>query len=738
MSLEGHQLGRYRLHHLLGSGSMGEVYLATDPSLNRQVAIKVIRAEAASYPEAQAAKEAARLFQRELRAIAALDHPHILPLFDSGEESAGGSTLIYMVMPYRQEGSLADWLHQRGSEQLAPQDVVSLLEQAASALQHAHHQQIIHQDVKPSNFLIRSREKWPDRPDLLLADFGVAKFISATAEMSQAGRGTPIYMAPEQWEGHPVPATDQYALAVMAYELLTRRPPFQGGMAQLMYQHFHVQPQPPSTLQPRLPQALDAVLLRALAKAPQERFPSVTAFAEACEQAVQSSVVPTVAKLPSVPSRDLHATLAISPQEALTGTSRSLTLPGGRRVTVTIPAGAQDGQVIRVEGQGEAAEGGVAGTLVLTLAIDASEAMAPGYDALQLEAQTFLSETPPVPPTGATPPGQVPEQARASSPFSELLQPTVLAGPSGQSTIQTEAAGLSITQEPQASRRGQHITRRQVLVGLAALAVAGGGLTWWIVSRNPPEGTLLSTYTGHANAVYAVAWSPDGKRIASGSGDNTVQVWHAADGNRASTFKGHTNTVYAVTWSPDGKRIASGSGDKIVQVWNAVDGSPLFTYTGHTNTVFAVAWSPDGSRIASGSADNTVRVWNAADGSLIYIKAGYTDTVYAVAWSPDGKRIASGSGDNIAQVWNAADGSPIFTYTGHTNFVYAVAWSPDSSRIASGSGDHTVQVWDATDGGHVFTYRGQSNTVKAVAWSPDGQRIVSGSTDGTVQVWQGG
>ena len=119
MSLEGRQFGRYRLQHLLGSGGMGEVYLATDSSLNRNVAIKVIRAEAASYPEAQAAKEAARLFQRELRAIAALDHPYILPLFDYGEESAGRTTLTYMVMPFRKEGSLADWLHRRtGSEVL--------------------------------------------------------------------------------------------------------------------------------------------------------------------------------------------------------------------------------------------------------------------------------------------------------------------------------------------------------------------------------------------------------------------------------------------------------------------------------------------------------------------------------------------------------------------------------------------------------------------------------------------
>src|SRR5205823_14093834 len=139
--------------------------------------------------------------------------------------------------------------------------VAHFVRQAANALQYAHNQQLIHQDVKPSNFLIRSNEEYPNRPDLLLADFGVAKFTSATSSMSHAIRGTPSYMAPEQWEGNPVMATDQYALAIMAYELLTGSPPFQGGVGQMMYQHFHVQPQPPSTRNPRIPKELDIVLL---------------------------------------------------------------------------------------------------------------------------------------------------------------------------------------------------------------------------------------------------------------------------------------------------------------------------------------------------------------------------------------------------------------------------------------------------------------------------------------------
>jgi serine/threonine protein kinase len=313
MPLEGQQLGRYHLLRLLGRGGMGEVYLAGDTLINRQVAIKVIRSEAPSYPNEQSTQEATRLFQREMRAIITLDHPHILPLYDYGEESANRTKLTYMVMPFRQEGSLADWLQQRqASDVLSPQNVAHFVRQAAAALQHAHNQQIIHQDVKPSNFLIRRNEENPIRPDLLLADFGVAKFTSATSSMSHTIRGTPTYMAPEQWEGNPSPATDQYALAIMAYELLTGQPPFQGPPMRMMYLHANTPPQLPSTLNPRIPVALDAVILRALAKKPEERFANISAFANAFQQAAQGMDLPTMITPSKIPRGD--ETIAARPQ----------------------------------------------------------------------------------------------------------------------------------------------------------------------------------------------------------------------------------------------------------------------------------------------------------------------------------------------------------------------------------------------------------------------------------------
>ena len=347
MTLEKLQNGRYHLLRLVGKGGMGEVYLMQDMRVNRQVAIKVIRSESTPYPEEDTALNAARLFQREAKAIAALEHPNILPLYDFGEEVSDDTTLSYMVMPFCTDGSLANWLRSHGTPLLALQDVAYFIAQAADALQYAHDSGVIHLDVKPPNFLLRSNRKNPHHPTILLADFGVARSSATLSSSSHTIRGTPTAMAPEQWSSTPVFATDQYALAVMAYEMLTGRPPFVGSMEQLMYQHFTVAPPAPSTFNPNLSPALDAVLLRALAKKPEERFPSIVAFADAFELAVAESSARLATPFQQV-GDDLRATLAISKQEAESGISRMITLPGGQHVTVMVPAGAQQGQVIRV------------------------------------------------------------------------------------------------------------------------------------------------------------------------------------------------------------------------------------------------------------------------------------------------------------------------------------------------------------------------------------------------------
>src|SRR5258708_3413850 len=240
MAIEELQNGRYKYLRRLGSGGMGEVYLMQDTRVNRQVAIKVLRAEGSLSPDDEKSTNSARLFEREARAIAALDHPNILPLYDFGEETSDDRSITYMVMPYCADGSLETWLHQRGEDLLPAPRVATLIEQAAEGLQYAHEHKVIHLDVKPPNFLIRTNRKDPLQPMLLLADFGISRNFRTVSSSSPTIRGTPAAMAPEQWSGEPVFASDQYALAVMAYEMLVGRPPFIGSMEQLMYRHFSV------------------------------------------------------------------------------------------------------------------------------------------------------------------------------------------------------------------------------------------------------------------------------------------------------------------------------------------------------------------------------------------------------------------------------------------------------------------------------------------------------------------
>jgi len=438
-------------------------------------------------------------------------------------------------------------------------------------------------------------------------------------------------MAPEQWAGHPVAATDQYALAVMAYELLVGHPPFQGPPMSLMYLHTTTLPPPPSSVNPRLSRDLDAVLMHALAKRPEQRFASIIAFANAFQQVAQpmpAAGPPPLAAAPPTPipvnSGDLRAVLAISTAEAQTGTTRTLTLPGGRQVIVNVPAGVRDGHIVRLDRQGKPSPtGGPAGALILSILVQSDEEPPLSATSTDVAEKTVLTANPTTPPAWlelpTSPSSLVELTSMATSAGQTLLPPTELPFPAMPS-IGWPADRSSQPSAPIIAYPRQGLSRRTVAAGLAGLAVIGVASCGLLLTTNITTvtttstvvysvGKTLTTYRGHSDSVYAVTWSPDSTHIASGSLDRTVQVWDAANGGYVYAYRGHAGHVFTVAWSPDGKRIASGGEDHTVQVWDATNGGNVFTYRGHSNIVYAVACSPDGKSIASGSADKTVQVW---------------------------------------------------------------------------------------------------------------------------------
>jgi len=257
-------------------------------------------------------------------------------------------------------------------------------------------------------------------------------------------------------------------------------------------------------------------------------------------------------------------------------------------------------------------------------------------------------------------------------------------------------------------------------------------LRLWDVKSGQPLGAPL---TGHKGVVYSVAFSPDGTRLVSGSGDMTLRLWDAKSGQPlGAPLTGHKGVVGGVAFSPDGTRLVSGSWDTTLRLWDAKSGQPLGApLTGHKGVVGSVAFSPDGTRLVSGSWDTTLRLWDAKSGQPLGVPlTGHKGVVYSVAFSPDGTRLVSGSDDTTLRLWDAKTGQ----LTGHKGVVGSVAFSPDGTRLVSGSGDTTLRLWDAKSGqplGAPLT--GHKGVVYSVAFSPDGTRLVSGSRDTTLRLW---
>jgi serine/threonine protein kinase len=747
-TLVGTSIGGYTLVKLLGAGGMGSVYLANDPTIGQQVAVKVIRTDLDAYADSASARMALERFRQEARAVASLDHLHILPLYRYGEEETPHGPRSYMIMQYRPEGSLWDWLRRRAdlaagtarptqSElssglptnwPLGLEEAAEYVQQAASALQYAHDRGIVHRDVKPANFLLRI-DLHEKSVHLLLSDFGLAKVFTSSSATNTI-LGTPTYMAPEQFEGAARPESDQYALAIMIYYLLAGRPPFEGDPMQLMRQHLSAEVPSIVAFNPNVPPALNGIFARAMAKQPEQRFPSVASFAEA------------------------FARVAKEPASSI---SMLGTRPAARSGLLNPPSSTP-----------------VAQRSPAPLILPGTPEPAPGVYPTPSPPPAVYPTPSPNPRLaggmyGAQPPYAGPTQmyAPASGP---MYAPPPMVTPGYPLPLPGEQGGQKV------SRRGA----LGWLLGVTTLAVAGAGAaTYFYLNKSGStgqSGPALHTLTGHSASVTSLSWLPGGTQLASGSADSTVRLWSAADGSQTSTITA-SSVVRAVAWSPDGNTLAAGEDNRSIELWNASgslvkraslwgasvralawrDNTFLFLGTygtglhaydlandkryGRNNAIHvdSITPSPDGHYLAVALAGGTVyfadltRNW--AEVTTLPASHG---AAYAVAWSPDGSLVAVGYADGQIVVYNATTQRESFTLK-HNGAVNSVAWHPNSSVpvLASGSSDSTVGIWQlgstkATQ--NAILYHSHKDEVLAVAWSSN--LLASGSKDKTVILWQ--
>jgi serine/threonine protein kinase len=681
----GQHLGKYHLIQLLGAGAFAEVYLGEHIHLKTQKAVKVLHTVLAD--------DNTEGFLREAQIIASLNHPHIVRVSDFDIENH----TPFLIMDYFTQGNMRR-PYPKGS-QIPLASVVSYLKQIASALQYAHEQRIIHRDIKPENILVDQQHA------LAISDFGTALMSqSSRHHTTQEIAGTAAYMAPEQLQGHPQRASDQYALGIVVYEWLAGDIPFHGSFTEIASQHLFIPPPALATKVSNIPEEVEQVVLKALAKDPQQRFANVQAFASAFEQAY----IAAPANRATVQSQQSTQTL-ITPLLP-TGTPKPSQHLSRRAVLASL--------------------GGVAGlgigTLVITWAASPrADGISGTYTPTPKEATTTsTSSTPSI--------GNSPIPATGNRTLTALITYT------SSGDIWTAAW----------SPDGKYI----------ALSGNDPIIHVW----DPKTGKDVFTYTGHTGkrqgaAVVALAWSPTGDRIVSVSTTTDIngnrpdiQVWNVKSRKLITSYAGHNpelgyeNIVGSVSWSPDGTRIISaGVYDGTTQLWNAQTGVTIYTYRGQApHPVWKAVWSPNGKFIASASfgsvvngafsqtGGGNVQVWS-IDGTLVNT---YNDFTYLgdIAWSPNSQYIASSGSDNQMHLWNATTGIVERTFAGP----YHGAWSPNGRQIAAVEFDTTlqntsmIQIFDTSTGTPLATLTGNTSQINVVAWSPDGTTVLSGSGGG--------
>lgn len=690
----GRTIGEYELIAEIARGGMGVVYKARQTRLNRTVALKMILAgEFANQDDV-------RRFLAEAEAAAGLDHPGIVPVYESGE--IGGQH--FFSMGYINGRSLAALL---AAGPLPPRRAAELLVQVADAVDYAHRQGVIHRDLKPGNILLDQDE------NPRVTDFGLAKRIAGGSELTRTGQalGTPSYMPPEQASGKLDaigPVSDVYALGAVLYAMLTGRPPFQAASPlDTLLQVLEEEPVAPRQLNADVPVDLETIALKCLEKEPHKRYATAGELADELRRFLLGEPI--------------HARPIGSAERAWRWCRRN-PLVAGLAATAAMAL--------------------VAGAGVSTHF--AVEAYHRARDAESSAVAARMAEA-----------GEKREKLAALAAAKEAqAQKADAIAARNKESLQLEAASwnlyLAHMHLARQAWEGGDLARARELLQLHLPLGAGIDQRGWEWKYLDSHCRGLVTLRGHKTSIFAAAWSHDGRRLASAGGSatpfdpsNEWRIWDTATGQMLRLNAGHDGGLRRVAWSPDGARLATGGQTGfqqpgILKIWDAQNGKLLFELKGLTRSVDAVAFSPDGRRLASGGGafdfgkrrGGEVRLWDAFTGEQTLALKGLTDGVFAVSWSPDGRQLATAGNSGTVKIWNAATGTLAKKLTGHRLAVYSADWSPDGQKIASTSADPSLKVWDVATETELAT---APITGIGCCWRTDGKRLAVAFSDGSLR-----